>query len=140
MGAHDSLLFRETGAGAPFGRFSVMSCPRIVGFAEGFVCRGGAYHTAPAGDKQNPVAAAFRTERRCDGNLAFWPCISGTGAARGRSKDDSGKAGEILRPENGGAPPPSAAERRQDETTSGQQVAPSPPTDPEAGKTVVLPS
>ena len=75
MGARDSLLFRETGAVAPFGRFSVMSCPRIVGFAEGFVCRGGAYHTAPAGDKQNPVAAALRTERRCDGGLAFWPCM-----------------------------------------------------------------
>ena len=99
------------------------------GFAEGFVCRGGAYHTAPAGDKQNPVAAAFRTERRCDGNLAFWPCMQWNRSGKGRSKDDSGKAGEILRPKNGGGIPPSAAERRQDETTSGQQVAPLWPKD-----------
>ena len=109
MGAHDSLLFRETGAEAPFGRFSVMSCPRIVGFAEGFVCRGGAYHTAPAGGKQNPAAAALRKERRSSGNLAFWPCMQWNRSGKGPLQERFRREGRNLTADSrirrgGGAP------------------------------------
>ncbi len=61
---------------------------------------------APPGDKQNPAAAGvLRSGRAC----------SGTEAARGLSKNGSRKAGEILRPKNGGWLP-----RSNGRTTTGR--------------------